>query len=319
MSSSRRLLALLATTSTLLVPAAAHSHIAYVIINGLLYPGFDPTGRTNPVPSNHVGWITTASDDGFVPPSNYTTPDIICHRGGAPSKAHAPVRAGDKIHIQWNGWPESHRGPVQSYLAPCSQDDGCASVNKTQLEWTKIDDSSPVYMGGQDVPTGEMGTWVTDTLIGNNNSWTVGLPPNLEPGPYVLRHEIIALHYAHSMQDGAQNYPQCVNLWVEAAADTEEKGNGGRQGGGDEGGLLSLEEEGEGLPATELYGAADPGVTIDIYDTVTSYEIPGPTVVAGAAPVPAEEQSQSLSMGMGTPVVVVDKTRTVPFPRETGK
>ncbi|KAK3939315.1 endo-1,4-beta-glucanase [Diplogelasinospora grovesii] len=304
------MLTTLATLAPLLLffmSVAAHSHIDYLIINGLVYGGFDPTGRTANPPSV-VGWSTTVEDDGFVPPSNYSTPDIVCHRNGSPAKVHAPVKAGDKIHVQWNGWPESHRGPVMSYLAPCTAaDGGCASVDKTKLSWTKIDNSAPAllnYTGG--LP----GLWATNVLIGSNNSWLVGIPEGLETGPYVLRHELLALHYA-ARPDGAQNYPQCLNLWVEGR---DTGGVTSNSGGSNETVLGS-----KGIPAVGMYKANDPGVAIDIYaKTLTTYIVPGPTVVSGAQPVPMSMQVLSLPTAAGTPVVVVSGAKTLPFVMETG-
>ncbi|KAK1765593.1 endoglucanase-4 [Phialemonium atrogriseum] len=294
--------ALLASSPARLV--AAHSHISYIIVNGLVYPGFDPKIPDNA--DNVVGWSTTVADDGFVPPSNYTTPDIVCHRDGAPAKAHAPVRAGDKIHIQWNGWPQSHNGPVMSYLASCGgAADGCASVDKTQLAFFKIDDSSPALLGQ---PDGPPGTWSTEVLISHNNSWLVGLPPALEPGAYVLRHELLALHYA-AQPDGAQNYPQCINLWVMPPD---------ANGTADATGAVVVGEDSGGVRAQELYGAHDPGVDIDIYKNLTTYQIPGPTVISGAAPVVPSSQSLSLSSAAGTPVSVVAAATAVAFPAGTG-
>ncbi|EGO58321.1 hypothetical protein NEUTE1DRAFT_101187 [Neurospora tetrasperma FGSC 2508] len=284
--------------------ALAHSHILYLIINGQQYRGFNP--HAPDAITNSIGWSTSAVDDGFVTPSNYSNPDIICHRDGKPAKAHAPVKAGDKIQIQWNGWPQSHKGPVLSYLAPCANTtDGCASVDKRKLSWTKIDDSSPVLL---DEKGGPPGRWATDVLITQNNTWLLGLPNDLEPGPYVLRHELIALHYAN-LKDGAQNYPQCVNLWVEAP------GLKAAKVGKEE---VVVAGQKEGVPATALYKATDPGVAIDIYTAALStYVIPGPTLAPEAKPVPVTDQGlKSTITAVGTPVVVTQATSTVPIPND---
>ncbi|KAJ9136888.1 Glycosylhydrolase family 61-11 [Pleurostoma richardsiae] len=259
-----------------------------------MYRGFDPKSKENP--ANVVGWSTTAADDGFVPPSNYSTPDIVCHRAGAPAEAHMPVKPGDKIHIQWNGWPQSHKGPVLSYLAPCGST-GCAGVDKTNLKFFKIDNSAPTFLNDTGGPPG---FWATDVLIASNNSWVLEIPPVLAPGPYVLRHEIIALHYA-ARPDGAQNYPQCFNVWV--------AGDGVSAAG-------STVGQGQGGVATGFYKPSDPGISIDIYRTISTYAIPGPTMVSGAAPVPMASQHVGQLAGPGTPVLV-QETTTVPFPSET--
>lgn len=308
-----------AAAAVLATAASAHSHIDYVTVNGLMYPGYIPKLGTNNSAAT-VGWAQTALDDGFVPPSNYTSPDIICHRDGTPPRAHIPVVPGDKLAMQWNGWPASHQGPILSYLAPCDStntknDDGCASVDKTKLEFTKIDDSAPVFLNDSGGPPG---FWSTNTLIASNNSWLIGLPTTLSPGAYVLRHELIALHYANKT-NGAQNYPQCVNLWVSAAGAKQgaaaavrslrKRGRSGYYG------ALSRREEGH--LATEMYHADDPGIHIDIYESMTTYQIPGPTLASDAKPIPVASQSNMLPMAAGTPVLV-SGTTAVPFPQYTG-
>ena len=290
----------LLTLLSLTPPSLAHSHLAHIIINGALYHGFDP--RPNQINSpSRVGWATTATDDGFVTPANYSTPDIICHIGGTPPTAHAPVRAGDHIHVQWNGWPIGHVGPVLSYLARCDGEAGCGGVNKTELRWTKVDDSAPVMeiskggAGEGATPFGVPGyKWATDVLIASNNSWQVGIPAGLEPGPYVLRHEIIALHFA-GKKDGAQNYPLCVNLWVEGGTEGAKK--------------FGL----DGFDARGFYKADDAGVLLNVTAAMTTYVVPGPTVAVGAAPVPYAQQQLSTSRTEGTPVVVTRSTETAPF------
>lgn len=300
--------------AVLVTTAAAHSHIDYVTVNGLLYPGYIPRlGPNNSAET--VGWAQTALDDGFVPPSNYTSPDIICHKDGSPPRAHIPVSPGDKIHMQWNGWPASHQGPILSYLAPCDStntknDDGCASVDKTKLEFTKIDDSAPVFFNDSGGPPG---FWSTNTLIASNNSWLVGLPTSLSPGAYVLRHELIALHYANRT-DGAQNYPQCVNLWVTAAGAKQRAAVRPLRKRGTVANALSRREKGH--LATEMYHADDPGIKIDIYESMTTYQIPGPTLASNAKPVPVASQSNMRPRAAGTPVLV-SGTTAVPFPKVT--
>jgi hypothetical protein len=126
------------------------------------------------------------------------------------------------------------QGPVLDYLANCGSA-GCESVDKTTLEFFKLDEIG--LLDGSTAP----GTWGSDQLIANNNSWMVEIPPTIEPGFYVLRHEILALHEAAD-NDGAQAYPQCFNLEV--------------TGGGSDSPV--------GIPGISLYGATDPGVLINI-------------------------------------------------------
>lgn len=77
----------------------------------------------------------------------------------------------------------------------------------------------------------------------------------------MLRHELIALHVADE-PNGAQSYPQCVNLNVLKAA----SGSG--------------VEATPGEYAMEFYKADDPGIMIDIHGNVHGYQIPGPKLWA---------------------------------------
>jgi hypothetical protein len=125
-------------------------------------------------------------------------------------------------------------------------------VDKTTLEFFKIDGVGLV--DDTTVP----GSWASDTLIANNNSWTVTIPLDIAPGNYVLRHEIIALHSAYSV-DGAQNYPQCVNLEVTGSGTATPSG----------------------VLGTALYTETDPGIDINIYQSLSTYIVPGPTLYSG--------------------------------------
>jgi hypothetical protein len=162
-----------------------------------------------------------------------------------------------------------------------------------------LDDSLPVLelIPGAGKNGGVPGQkWATDVLIAANNSWQVAVPAGLKTGAYVLRQETIALHYA-GKKGGAQNYPLCVNLWVDSE-------------GGEEGskGLVM-----DSFDARGFYKDDDPGVLVNVTAGLKSYVVPGPTVAAGATPVPYSEQKMSLSRAEGTPVVVTRSSETLPF------
>lgn len=93
------------------------------------------------------------------------------------------VAAGDKVFLQWTDWPGTHHGPVIDYLANCGSA-GCETVDKTSLEFFKIDGVGLV--DDTTVP----GTWGDDQLIAQGSSWMVEIPPTIVPGYYVLRHEL---------------------------------------------------------------------------------------------------------------------------------
>jgi cellulase len=137
------------------------------------------------------------------------------------------------------------------YLAKCAGDD-CTSVSAGDLSFFKIDAKGLNDAASQN--------WASDDLIKDGNSWTVTVPEDIAPGQYVLRHEIIALHSAQDA-NGAQNYPQCINIEVTGSGTAEPAG----------------------VAATELYTAKDAGISLSIYNGLTDYEIPGPAVYSGGA------------------------------------
>jgi endoglucanase len=240
---------------------SGHGYVTNIVINGVSYLGFNGASYpylTNPPPS--IGWITDDLDNGFVAPAAFGDPDIICHRSATPAVGHAVVAAGDKISLQWLvPWPDSHHGPVLDYLANCNG--ACETVDKTTLEFFKID-------GAGWVSGGNPGLWATDTLIQNNSTWLVQIPADIAPGNYVLRHEIIALHSAGST-NGAQAYPQCINLQITGSGNTKP----------------------DGVKGTALYKSTDPGILFNIYTSPISYTVPGPTLIPGVASSVAQSSS----------------------------
>lgn len=215
-------------------------------------------------PPDSIGWAETATDLGFVAPDAYASGDIICHRGGTNAKLSASVAAGGTVVMEWNTWPESHHGPVIDYMANCNGD--CATVDKSTLEFFKIAEKGLVD------DTASPGTWASDQLIANNNSWSITVPSTIAPGNYVLRHEIIALHSAGST-DGAQNYPQCINLEVTGSGTDAPAGTLGEA----------------------LYTETDPGILVNIYTTGLTYTIPGPALYSGGSSSTATQASVAVS------------------------
>ncbi|KAK5796200.1 hypothetical protein VI817_005485 [Penicillium citrinum] len=232
---------------------AGHGYVTGAVVDGTYHGGFivDTYNYQSDYPDN-IGWYEDATDNGFVDGSSYSSGDIICHKDGKPGAISAPVKAGGEVELQWTEWPESHHGPVITYLANCNGD--CSSVDKTKLEFFKIDAAG--LIDDSNVP----GTWASDNLISNNNSYTVTIPSSIKSGNYVMRHEIIALHSAGET-NGAQNYPQCINLKV--------------TGGGS--------DSPSGTLGTALYKNTDAGIKVNIYQSLSNYEIPGPALYTGAS------------------------------------
>jgi cellulase len=238
------------------VSVSAHGFVQNIVVNGVSYEGYNVFRHPYmPEEPTVVGWTNTATDSGFVSPDKYNTPDIICHLDAKNAKGHARVAAGDSVWLQWNDWPDSHHGPVLDYLAACGAS-GCETVDKTDLKFFKIDEGG--LIDGSSAP----GFYAADELLANGKGWLVQIPETIKPGFYVLRHEIIALHSSHE-QNGAQNYPQCINLEITGTGT----------------------EEPEGVPGMELYKPDDAGIFLNIYQSMQSYDIPGPAVIEGAGSV----------------------------------
>lgn len=254
---------------------AAHGHIGEIKINGQTYQGYPASSAPYENPKvSRIAWSDTATDNGFVGPEAFGTSDIACHRSSAPGALSAKVAAGDKVELFWDTWPQSHKGPVIDYMAACDGD--CSKASPAALNFFKIAEAGLV--DGSSNPA----KFASDDLVANNNSWTTTIPSTLKAGNYVLRHEIIALH-AGGQVNGAQNYPQCINLEV--------TGSGS--------------ELPTGTPATKLYTATDAGIKFDIYKKLDSYPIPGPALAFGAGSSKSGSGSAPVS---STPAAAPAKT-----------
>ncbi|KAL4979003.1 glycosyl hydrolase family 61-domain-containing protein [Aspergillus desertorum] len=227
---------------------AGHGYVTSIDVDGTTYGGYlVDTYYYESDPPELIAWSTTATDTGYVAPTAYGDSDIVCHRGAEPGALSAEVSPGGSVTLYWSTWPTDHHGPVITYLANCNGD--CASVDKTALEFFKID------AGGLIDNSAVPGTWASDELITANFSRTVTIPSDIASGDYVLRHEIIALHSAEN-KDGAQNYPQCINLKVTGSGTATPAGTLG----------------------TELYKDTDAGIYVNIWNALSSYVIPGPAL-----------------------------------------
>ncbi|KAF1940117.1 hypothetical protein EJ02DRAFT_407141 [Clathrospora elynae] len=265
----------LGAIAALAATATAHGTTTGVTIDGQFTGGFKldyyyAKQNNNPIPEN-IGWFAENLDNGFVEPNSFSNADIICHKNATPSGSSdslAKVAAGGTVEFHWTVWPESHVGPVITYVAPYTGD--IASVKKEELKWTKID--------GVGFENGE---WAAIKMIGQNNTWPVTVPESLKAGKYVFRHEIIALHSAGSA-NGAQNYPQCLNIEVTGSGT----------------------ETPEGVVGTKLYSPDDKGIIFNVYTTPITYTVPGPALWTGGSTggSPTNPTTPSVSAAPSKPV-----------------
>jgi hypothetical protein len=128
--------------------------------------------------------------------------------------------------------------------------------------------------------------WANEKLIKNDRKNTFQLPSDIKPGMYVLRTELLALHYSNTQ--GPQFYPHCFNIQI--------LGDG------------TVSPPGVKFPGG--YKTNDPSLVGNLYDAAgkpldwSKYVIPGPAKYAGKYDAPT-----------GSPPVVSDKERGV-FPPE---
>lgn len=215
------------------------------------------------------------------PINDISSKDIVCNADSKPGALVAPASAGSQVKFFWTAWPESHRGPTMTYLASCTSGD-CRTEDPSSLDWFKIDHAG----------LNPDGTWISDTIIANNNTWTVTIPKELKAGQYLMRHELLALHSAFNASE-AQFYPMCVNLEVTGT--------------------------GTGVPDSTVkfpgaYHVDDAGILLNIYYPVpTSYVIPGPDIVKLSSSGSSGEETPTVSptpTTTTTPVVVETPTET---------
>jgi cellulase len=248
----------LGAIAALAATASAHGTVTGVTVDGVFSNGFKldyyyakQSGGKIP---EHIGWYAENLDNGFVEPNSFSKADIICHKAASPegsSDTIAKVAAGGTVEFHWTAWPESHVGPVITYVAPYSGD--IASVKKEDLKWTKI--QADGFANGE---------WAAIKMIKDNNTASVTVPSTLAAGKYVFRHEIIALHSAGDA-NGAQAYPQCLNLEVTGDGTTVP----------------------EGVAGTSIYKADEDGIIFNVYAQDIKYNIPGPALFgagSGSAP-----------------------------------
>jgi len=208
-------------------------------------------------------WVNGVDQAGTcvrLPPSNnpvtsVTSNDIRCNVGGTTGVSGVcTVPAGANVTVEMHQQPAdrscaneaiggNHYGPVIIYMSKVSS----ATTDAGAGPWFKVAED------GYDVPTK---TWGTQTLNSNCGHRSFTVPSDLAPGNYLIRAEVIALHVASSV-GGAQFYMSCYQINV--------TGSGTKSPAG--------------VAFPGAYSAQDPGILINIYSTITSYTIPGPTAV----------------------------------------
>ncbi|SPO07044.1 related to cel1 protein precursor [Cephalotrichum gorgonifer] len=231
--------------------AAAHGAVTKYNVAGKDYPGYQ---GFSPDPNASV--IQWQWPD-YNPTMSCTAPKIRCN-GGTSAKATAPAVPGDKISATWQQWTHA-QGPVLVWMYKCPG--AFSSCDGSGNGWFKIDeggfhgDGKSVFLDTE-TPSG----WDIAKLVGGG-TWTSTIP-DLAPGNYLVRHELIALHQANA----PQFYAECAQI--------------------------ELGGSGSGVPSGNYLAAipgyckdSDPNIKVPINDHTApqTYTVPGPPVFGGAA------------------------------------
>ncbi|KUI55886.1 Cellulose-growth-specific protein [Cytospora mali] len=218
--------------------AWAHGYVDNGTIGGVYY---QPERISRPIQGNGPVTDVTLID---LQCGGDTADGVV---GSEPAPLHAPATAGSTVTLHWTLWPDSHVGPVITYMGRCP-DTGCQDyLPGTDAIWFKVAEA------GRD---GTSDTWGDSPLMVSGNAGVqYTIPSCLKAGYYLVRHEIIALHAAYSYP-GAQFYPGCHQLNITSSGTTTPSD------------LVAF---------PGAYQGTDPGITYNAYQA-TTYTIPGPDV-----------------------------------------
>ncbi|KAJ4317113.1 hypothetical protein N0V94_005120 [Neodidymelliopsis sp. IMI 364377] len=279
--------------ASLVAQASGHTAVESAEIGGVTYEGFYGGTIDDPLPKGSPAW-STAQGWGFAPimGSQINEADIIAHKDAIPSPNTAEAPAGSTVTFKWHhkgscgagneeGWDCSHHGWTATYLAPCNGD--CSKVDKTELEFFKIDQVSLIsYPGGTRYAKGpaaeQTGKWGTDQIFyDNGNAHTVTIPSEIPSGNYVLRTEVASIHNNGAVSE-RQFWPQAFNIKVT---------------GGDDSAPVP-----KGVKGTEIYSADDQLLTWDLYQHPAGKIIedaPGPALASVAVSANTRRHARDFS------------------------
>ncbi|KAF3156423.1 hypothetical protein TWF225_008742 [Orbilia oligospora] len=213
------------------------------------------------------GSVCVRMPPGNSPVTDPASTNIRCNVGGGSGIASkCGVKAGDQVTVEMHqqigdrsctmeGIGGAHWGPVMVYLSKVDD----ASTADGSGGWFKIyQDSWAKYPTGD----GSSDWWGTKDMNYCCGKLSFNIPTNIPSGDYLLRAEALALHAAQSPPpNGAQFYMSCYQLTITGGSGS--------------------------VPPTVnfpgAYSANDPGIFINIYQSLSTYIAPGPTVIPGGA------------------------------------
>ncbi|OAA60519.1 glycoside hydrolase family 61 protein [Niveomyces insectorum RCEF 264] len=222
--------------------AAGHGAVTSYVISGKTYNGYDGFAPATSGPTIQRQWPD------YNPILSSTSPKMTCN-GGTSAQLSAPINAGENITAVWKQWTHQ-QGPVMVWMYKCAGDfSACTGAGKN---WFKIDQL------GLTAPPLTSNNWGT-AYVYKNLKWTSTIPKDLEPGNYLIRHELLALHQTNT----PQFYAECAQVVVS--------------------GTGSKIPPADYLHSIPTYAPmSDPGVTLDIYSSkATTYTCPGGEIWPG--------------------------------------
>ncbi|KAI0018983.1 glycosyl hydrolase family 61-domain-containing protein [Xylariomycetidae sp. FL0641] len=236
----------------LVAQALGHGYIYRITADNTVYPGWDIflDPRAKPAPSRiSYGGGSTG------PVMNLTDEAMACNHVHNPAPGDiAEVRAGSNITFAWSHWLYSHKGPITAWMAP--YEGSIADVNVNELEFIKFSEDT----------IDSRGRWSTVRMMDDTDgTWTAQIPADIKPGNYVIRNEIIALHFAVRAPPGfdsgffplgPQFYMTCFNFKVTGDGDATPPG----------------------AKFPGAYSLDEPGFHFDVSLNMTQYPTVGPAV-----------------------------------------
>jgi len=244
-----------------------HGFVQQMVIGGKTYKGPSPYGSAKlDSPIRKIGSTN--------PITNVGSSDMTCGiRAATTAAIVAPATAGSKLTFTWRQGSGAHWGhsigPMITYMAKCPSS-GCPGWNPKSADFFKIS-----QVGRK---PNSMSWYMADIKAGKD--FTTTIPANIPNGDYIVRHEMIALHFATS-QEAAQLFPSCSQVRITGGSN-----------------LATMSAATSASPARfpGAYKASDPGIHVPKIYTSNSYTFPGPAVATfnGAKAVRAANNLEHL-------------------------
>ncbi|KAK6360989.1 Esterase/lipase/thioesterase [Orbilia blumenaviensis] len=187
---------------------AAHGYVRDWTIGGKTYVTLLPAGSPNfTAPVEGIG---RALLNGDYPMTEPLSNAMACNVGAYPAPKYANVTAGTNVTARWTSWP--HVGPIYTYMAYCPNGKDCSDFyGWEKAAWFKIEETAFVPYVFDWNPSGV--AWATQKMYDDGMKWTFQIPKCIKNGPYLIRHETMAIHNSQVL-GGAQFYPNCAQVWV---------------------------------------------------------------------------------------------------------